>query len=95
MGILALTWTVQKHQVQSVSVLLRGVDLEQGDREFLDCLGEVGPHDTAAQAIVPHQAPPAVLAQIEVLQPPPGGSRIRGQVACARGQGLGGRGGAR
>ena len=36
--------------------------------------------NTAAQAVVPHQAPPAVLAQIEVLQLPlkvndPGGVR--------------------
>ena len=39
-------------------------DLEEEDIEFL---GEVSPENTAAQAVVPHQPPPTVLAQVEVL----------------------------
>ena len=45
-----------------------GQHLKQGDGELLDGLGEVGFHDTAAQAVVPHQPPAAVLAQVEVLR---------------------------
>lgn len=41
--------------------------LEKGHWELLDCLGEVCSHDTAAQAVVPHQPSPAVLTKIEVL----------------------------
>lgn len=42
--------------------------LEEGDRKLLDAFGEVGLDDAAAQAVVPHQPPPTVLAQVEVLQ---------------------------
>ena len=47
----------------------RGADLEEGDRELLSRLSKVCLHDTAAQAVVPHQPPATVLAQVEVLQP--------------------------
>ena len=44
------------------------MDLEEGDRKLLGALGEEGLDDAGAQAVVPHQAPPGVLGQVEVLE---------------------------
>ena len=43
------------------------IHLEEGDGELPDPLGEVSLQDAAAQAVVPHQPPSTVLAQVEVL----------------------------
>ena len=55
------------------------VHLEEGDGELLRALGEGGLEHAAAQGVVPHQAPPAVLAQVELLENLCGG-RVRCRV---------------
>ena len=48
--------------------LLRAAHLEQGHRQLLQALGELRAQHARAQAVVPHQAPPRVLGQVEVLE---------------------------
>lgn len=45
-----------------------GLHLEKGDGEFLGAAVEACLQHTRAQAVVPHQPPPTVLAQVEVLE---------------------------
>ena len=46
----------------------KGLDLEEGHGQLLGAFGEEGLDNAGAQAVVPHQAPPRVLGQVEVLK---------------------------